>query len=73
MTKSILLLMVLKYNWTLNEIKEIYNKPLLDLIFEAASIHRENKSYSEVQISSLISIKTGGCKEDCACRKTIGA
>jgi biotin synthase len=38
----------------------------LDLIFEAATIHRQNKAYSEVQISSLISIKTGGCKEDCS-------
>ena len=55
-----------KHNWTNEEILEIYNKPFLDLIFEAASIHRQNKDYSEVQISSLISIKTGGCPEDCA-------
>ncbi|MES2432029.1 MAG: biotin synthase BioB [Bacteroidota bacterium] len=53
-------------NWTLAEIKDIYYKPLLDLIFEAATIHRQNKAYAEVQVSSLISIKTGGCKEDCA-------
>lgn len=53
-------------NWTLNEIKEIYFRPLLDLVYDAATIHRQNKAYSEVQISSLISIKTGGCKEDCA-------
>ena len=53
-------------NWTLNEVKEIYFSPLLDLIYQAASVHRENKAYSEVQISSLISIKTGGCKEDCS-------
>jgi biotin synthase len=56
----------IKNNWTLIEIKNIYNRPLLDLIFDAASVHRQNKSYGEVQISSLISIKTGGCKEDCA-------
>jgi biotin synthase len=55
-----------KHNWTNEEILEIYNKPFLDLVFEAASIHRENKDYNEVQISSLISIKTGGCPEDCA-------
>jgi biotin synthase len=55
-----------KNNWTLPEIAEIYNRPLLDLVFEAASVHRQNKAYAEVQISSLISIKTGGCKEDCA-------
>lgn len=58
--------MEVRNNWTLNEIKEIYYRPLLDLVFEAATVHRQNKSYGEVQISSLISIKTGGCKEDCA-------
>ena len=55
-----------KNNWTKDEIKEIYDRPLLDLIYEAASIHRENTDYAEVQISSLLSIKTGGCPEDCA-------
>lgn len=58
--------MQVKTNWTLDEVKEIYNTPLLDLIFRAATIHRQNKNYGEVQISSLISIKTGGCKEDCS-------
>ncbi|HKO82345.1 MAG TPA: biotin synthase BioB [Chitinophagaceae bacterium] len=55
-----------KNNWTKEEIREIYDRPLLDLIYEAASIHRENNDYAEVQISSLLSIKTGGCPEDCA-------
>lgn len=55
-----------KHNWTNEEISAIYHKPFLDLVYEAASIHRENKDYAEVQISSLISIKTGGCPEDCA-------
>jgi biotin synthase len=58
--------MTVRNNWTLQEIQEIYNRPLLDLIFDAANVHRQNKAYAEVQISSLISIKTGGCKEDCA-------
>lgn len=58
--------MTVRNNWTLAEIQEIYNRPLLDLIFDAATVHRQNKAYAEVQISSLISIKTGGCKEDCA-------
>ena len=53
-------------NWTKEEIAEIYHTPLLDLVYQAATIHRENKDYAEVQISSLISIKTGGCPEDCA-------
>lgn len=56
----------MKHNWTTEEIEAIYEKPLLDLIFEAAQVHRQNKDYAEVQISSLISIKTGGCPEDCA-------
>src|SRR5450755_4804707 len=56
----------IRNNWTKEEIAEIYHKPLLDLVYEAATVHRENKDYSEVQISSLISIKTGGCPEDCA-------
>ena len=55
-----------KTDWTKVEIREIYDRPLLDLIYEAASIHRENSDYAEVQISSLLSIKTGGCPEDCA-------
>src|ERR1700761_7070169 len=58
--------MTTRHNWTKEEIKEIYNRPLLDLIYDAATIHRQNKDYGEVQISSLISIKTGGCPEDCA-------
>ncbi|WP_410221546.1 biotin synthase BioB [Pedobacter sp.] len=56
----------LRHDWTKEEIAAIYHKPLLDLVYEAASIHRENKDYNEVQISSLISIKTGGCSEDCS-------
>jgi biotin synthase len=52
-------------NWTKEAILEIYNTPLLDLIYRAATIHRANNDYSEVQISSLLSIKTGGCSEDC--------
>lgn len=55
-----------RHDWTKEEIAEIYHQPFLDLIYQAATIHRENKDYNEVQISSLISIKTGGCKEDCA-------
>ena len=55
-----------KNNWTSEEILKIYNKPLLDLVFEAASEHRKFHNSQEVQVSSLISIKTGGCPEDCA-------
>lgn len=58
--------MTLKNNWTIQEIEAIYYRPLLDLVFEAATVHRANDAYSEVQISNLISIKTGGCSEDCS-------
>ncbi|NEU08587.1 biotin synthase BioB [Flavihumibacter sp. R14] len=51
---------------TVQEISSIYNRPLLDLIYDAATVHRNNNDFSEVQISSLVSIKTGGCSEDCA-------
>jgi biotin synthase len=44
---------------------ELYNKPLLELVFEAATVHREFHNPQEVQMSSLLSIKTGGCSEDC--------
>jgi len=43
----------------------LYNKPLLELVFEAATIHRQFHNPREVQMASLLSIKTGGCPEDC--------
>ncbi len=48
------------------EIKAIYHLPLIELIHRAAEVHRQNFNVREVQISSLVSIKTGGCPEDCA-------
>jgi biotin synthase len=54
-----------RHNWTKEEIIAIYNKPLMDLLFEAASIHRVNHDPNVVQVSTLLSIKTGGCPEDC--------
>lgn len=54
------------HQWTFEAIQSIYEMPLLDLVFKAATVHRENDAYAEVQISNLISIKTGGCVEDCA-------
>ena len=53
-------------NWTKEEIKEIYDMPLLELVYKAATVHREHHDPTEVQMSSLVSIKTGGCVEDCA-------
>lgn len=48
------------------EIKAIYELPLIELIHKAAEVHRQNFDVKKVQISSLVSIKTGGCPEDCA-------
>ncbi len=55
----------IKHNWTKQEILVIYNKPLMDLLYEAATIHRESHDPNTVQVSTLLSIKTGGCPEDC--------
>lgn len=52
-------------HWTKEAILNIYNKPLMELVYEAAAMHRENHNPLEVQISTLLSIKTGGCPEDC--------
>jgi len=52
--------------WTKAEILDVYNKPLLELVYEAATVHHQYHKAGEVQISSLLSIKTGGCSEDCA-------
>lgn len=53
-----------QYN-TRETITELYNKPLLELVYEAATVHRQFHDPREVQMSSLISVKTGGCSEDC--------
>lgn len=52
-------------DWTKDEIHGIYETPLLELIYQAASIHRTHHPANQVQVCSLISIKTGGCSEDC--------
>ena len=57
--------MATKHNWTKEEILEIYNKPLMHLLYEAATVHREYHDANKVQVSTLLSIKTGGCPEDC--------
>lgn len=57
---------MIKNNWTFHEIKEIYNQPLLELVYQAATVHRKYNESSEVQVCTLLSVKTGGCPEDCA-------
>jgi biotin synthase len=55
-----------RHDWTREEVRELFALPFPDLIFRAAQVHREHFDPSEVQISTLLSIKTGGCPEDCA-------
>lgn len=58
--------MDIRNDWTKDEIKAIFNKPVLELIYEAATVHRTYNDPSEVQVCTLLSIKTGGCPEDCS-------
>jgi biotin synthase len=54
-----------RYNWTEAEIEELYTLPLNDLLYQAHQIFRANFDPNRIQISSLLSVKTGGCSEDC--------
>lgn len=56
----------IRNNWTRDEIAEIYNTPILDLTYRAAGVHRKYHNASEVQMCTLLSVKTGGCPEDCS-------
>lgn len=53
-------------DWTREEIASIYNRPVLELIYDAATVHRQYHEAGEVQVCTLLSVKTGGCPEDCA-------
>jgi len=55
-----------RHDWTRNEVSAVYNTSLLDLLFEAQAVHRRHFQAGEVQLCQLLSIKTGGCPEDCA-------
>ncbi len=52
--------------WTVSQVEALYQMPLMDLLFRAHQVHRENFDPNEVQRSALLSIKTGGCPEDCS-------
>jgi biotin synthase len=56
----------IRNNYTKDEIDGIYHIPLLELIYQAATVHRKYHHTGEVQVCTLLSIKTGGCSEDCA-------
>lgn len=55
----------LRHDWTRDEVRSIYHQPLLELVFQAQQVHRQFHNPQEVQFCRLLSIKTGGCPEDC--------
>ncbi|MBM4195826.1 MAG: biotin synthase BioB [Gammaproteobacteria bacterium] len=56
----------IRHDWTLGEVEALGRLPLNDLLFRAQTLHRQYFDPNEVQISTLVSVKTGGCPEDCA-------
>jgi biotin synthase len=56
----------IRNNWTLDEVREIYHAPLMELIYRASRVHDVYQEVGEVQVNTLLSIKTGGCPEDCS-------
>ncbi len=56
----------IRYNWTREEVETLFKMPLLDLIYEAQTVHRQHFKTNRIQTSTLLSIKTGACPEDCA-------
>ncbi|HXE56077.1 MAG TPA: radical SAM protein, partial [Tepidisphaeraceae bacterium] len=55
-----------RHDWALDEVRELFKTPLMELVFQAVSVHRQFHDPGEVQVCKLISIKTGGCPEDCS-------
>jgi len=64
----------IRTDWTREEIAELFDLPFTELLFRAASVHRENHPPEQVQLCTLLSIKTGGCPEDCGyCAQSVKA
>jgi len=57
---------VVRHDWSLPEVRAIHDLPLLELVYRAQTVHRATFGDPKVQLCSLLSIKTGGCPEDCA-------
>ena len=55
----------LRHDWTLTEVKALFEQPFNDLLFAAQTVHRAHFDANRVQVSTLLSIKTGACPEDC--------
>lgn len=57
--------MEVRHNWTIKEVRDLLEKPFMDLLFDAQVVHRDYHTHNYVQVSTLLSIKTGACPEDC--------
>ncbi|MEH0689530.1 biotin synthase BioB [Vibrio cholerae] len=57
--------MEVRHNWTVEQVRSLMEKPFMDLVFEAQTVHRHYQQANHVQVSTLLSIKTGACPEDC--------
>lgn len=57
--------MEVRHNWTVEEVRTLLEKPFMDLLFQAQQVHRQHQQHNYVQVSTLLSIKTGACPEDC--------
>jgi len=58
--------MSLRHDWTYQEVKNLFESSYIDLTYQAQSLHRQNFDPHKIQLSTLLSVKTGGCPEDCA-------
>ena len=64
--------LTLRHDWTTEEILALLRQPLMELLWQAQAVHREANPGYKVQLASLLSVKTGGCEEDCAyCSQSI--
>ena len=57
---------VIRHDWTREQVLALFDLPFPELVFRAATVHREHFDPAQVQVSTLLSVKTGGCPEDCA-------
>ena len=55
----------IRSDWNFEDASTIYNQPLLSLVYEASRVHHEYHKPNEIQVCTLLSVKTGGCPEDC--------
>jgi len=55
----------IRTDWTVDEVRALYHAPFMELLYAAQTVHRQHFNPNHIQISTLLSVKTGGCPEDC--------